>query len=74
VRRRAGEATTGGGVYYGVLGAGAAAETLKKSFSSGDFSAQGLAAYEEGWQKLIGKELTTGWWARRLYSRSRTGR
>jgi len=61
--------TTGGGIYYGLLAAEIAAETLKGAFSQGDFSARALAPYERGWRKRLGKEMSLGRWARRLFAR-----
>jgi len=61
--------TTGGGIYYGMLGADFAAETIHRAFQSGDFSAEGLAGYERAWQKKMGQELRTGYQARKLFER-----
>jgi flavin-dependent dehydrogenase len=61
--------TTGGGIYYGLLSAGWAAETVKRAFDRGDFSAATLAAYEETWRARLGPELTIGVWFRRLVAR-----
>lgn len=61
--------TTGGGIYYGLLGARAAVATLKQALSSGDLSARGLAPYQKEWQRVLGKELMVGRWARGIFSR-----
>ena len=61
--------TTGGGIYYGLLGARASVATLKQAYSSGDFSARGLARYQKEWQAVLGKELMMGRWGRGLYAR-----
>ena len=58
--------TTGGGVYYGLLCADIAAGVLQQSFEADDFSADVLAAYEEGWRARLNRELTVGYWARTL--------
>jgi digeranylgeranylglycerophospholipid reductase len=61
--------TTGGGIYYGLLGADTAAATLHRALEEGDLSAKRLARYQRGWRKKLGRELTTGYWARRLFER-----
>lgn len=61
--------TTGGGIYYGLLGARAAVAALKQAYSSGDFSARGLARYQKEWQRVLGRELMVGHWARGVFSR-----
>ncbi len=61
--------TTGGGIYYGLLGAEIAAATLHRALEEGDLSAKGLARYQREWRKKLGRELTTGYWARRLFER-----
>ena len=61
--------TTGGGIYYGLLGARAAVATLKQALSSGDLSARGLAPYQKEWQRVLRKELMVGRWARGIFSR-----
>ena len=59
--------TTGGGIYYGLLCADIAARHLARGLESGDLSAAGLAGYQRDWRELLGKELRTGYWARKLY-------
>jgi digeranylgeranylglycerophospholipid reductase len=59
--------TTGGGIYYGLLCADIAATHLDRGLKSGDLSAKSLSRYQRDWQKLLGKELRTGYWARKLY-------
>ena len=61
--------TTGGGVYYGLLCAGMAAETLHRAIDGGDLSARALSGYERAWRAKIGRELRTGYIARRIYER-----
>lgn len=61
--------TTGGGIYYGLLGAEISAVTLHRALEEGDLSAKRLARYQRGWRKKLGRELTTGYWARRLFER-----
>ena len=59
--------TTGGGIYYGLLCAEIAANTLHQALQCDDLSAKGLAGYERGWKRIIGQELKTGYWARKLF-------
>jgi digeranylgeranylglycerophospholipid reductase len=61
--------TTGGGIYYGLLGARAAVAALKQAYSSGDFSARSLARYQKEWHRVLGRELMVGRWARGVFSR-----
>ncbi|MEE9202257.1 MAG: NAD(P)/FAD-dependent oxidoreductase [Dehalococcoidia bacterium] len=61
--------TTGGGIFYGLLCAEAAANTLREALSSGDLSARSLSRYERAWKSRLGPELKVGGWARSLYSR-----
>lgn len=61
--------TSGGGIYYGLLGADIAAETLHQALEDGDLSAKRLARYERGWRKRLGRELKIGYWARKLFER-----
>jgi len=61
--------TSGGGIYYGLLSAEKAAETLHGALEDGDLSARRMARYERGWKKKLGRELTVGYWARRIFER-----
>lgn len=58
--------TTGGGVYYGMLAAGIAAEVLSEQLSNGRLSARDLSRYEELWQQLLGPEQRAGRILRRI--------
>lgn len=49
--------TTAGGIYYGLLCADIAADSLRQAFQTGDFSAAGLSDYERRWRARLGKEL-----------------
>lgn len=60
--------TTGGGVYYGLLGAQAAVETADEAFRKGDFSARFLSRYERRWMKRIGGEQRVGMAFRKIGS------
>ena len=59
--------TTGGGIYYGLLCAEIAADTLHQALQRGDLSAKSLAKYDRGWRRRLGQELKTGYWARKLF-------
>jgi geranylgeranyl reductase family protein len=61
--------TTGGGIYYGLLCADIAADTLNQALRCNDLSAKSLAKYERRWKRKLGRELKTGYWARRLFER-----
>jgi digeranylgeranylglycerophospholipid reductase len=59
--------TTGGGIYYGLLCADMAANTLHQALATNDLSARGLADYERAWQKKLGGELKKGYRVRKFY-------
>ena len=59
--------TTQGGIYYGMLCAALAADTLIEAARSGDFSAGLLRRYERAWTRAIGQELKTGLTLRQLF-------
>lgn len=61
--------TTGGGIYYGLLCAEAAANTATSAFAKGDFSARKLKSYEVEWRKRLGTEIRVGTFFRRLAER-----
>ena len=61
--------TTGGGIYYGLLCADIAADNLHRALKTNDLSAKSLAGYERGWRRKLGRELKTGYWARKFYER-----
>jgi digeranylgeranylglycerophospholipid reductase len=60
---------TGGGIYFGLICADIAANTLHRALETGNLSANGLAGYERVWRKKLARELTTGYWARKAYER-----
>jgi digeranylgeranylglycerophospholipid reductase len=61
--------TTGGGIYFGLLSADIAAETLHKAFKDRDYSAGSLSLYQRKWRKKLGHELRVEYLARRFYER-----
>jgi len=50
-----------------LLCADIAAKHLGWGLKSGDLSAAALSGYQRDWHKLLGKELRTGYMARKLY-------
>ena len=61
--------TSGGGIYYGMLSAREAAETVSEAFRQGRFTAQGLSSYERRWRARLGFDLRVGTLFRRLFAR-----
>jgi geranylgeranyl reductase family protein len=49
--------TTGGGIYYSLLSAQLAADTLGPALAADTLGAQHLAAYETAWRRHLGTEL-----------------
>jgi geranylgeranyl reductase family protein len=58
--------TTGGGIFYSLLTASLAAETLVEAFKHDRFDAELLSRYERRWRQRLGRELMVGGWLRRL--------
>jgi geranylgeranyl reductase family protein len=65
--------TSGGGIYYGMLSAREAAETVCEAFKSGRFTAQALSTYEKRWRTRLGFDLKVGTLFRRLFARMADG-
>lgn len=65
--------TTGGGIYFGHLGATIAAGVLDEALRADDLGADRLARYHELWKMKIGKELSRGYLARWAFSRLSDG-
>lgn len=61
--------TTGGGIYFGHLGARIAAGVLDRALTSDDLSSDRLSQYQKEWQAGIGKELSPAHRARRAFAR-----
>jgi digeranylgeranylglycerophospholipid reductase len=61
--------TTGGGIYFGHLGAKIAAEVLDEALSNDNLTAAQLSRYQKQWKTRIGKELSRGYWARWAYAK-----
>jgi digeranylgeranylglycerophospholipid reductase len=60
---------SGGGIYYGLLSADIAVKTLNRALEDNDLSAKRLSVYQREWRKLLGRELTIGYWTRKLFER-----
>ena len=58
--------TTGGGIYYGLLGADAAAETLSNALEVDDLTANALKPYETKWKSIMAAEITSGYHLRKF--------
>jgi digeranylgeranylglycerophospholipid reductase len=61
--------TTGGGIYFGHLGAKIAAEVLDEALSSDNLTAGQLSRYQKQWKAKMGKEISRGYWARWAYAK-----
>jgi digeranylgeranylglycerophospholipid reductase len=61
--------TTGGGIYFGHLGAQIAAQVLDEALSSDNLTAGQLSRYQKQWKAKMGKELSRGYWARWAYGK-----
>jgi flavin-dependent dehydrogenase len=61
--------TTGGGIYYGLLSAGIAADVLHRAIAANDLSAGFLRDYDRRWRRLLSRELQIGRWSRWLFER-----
>ena len=51
--------TTGGGIYYSLVSAALAAETLADAVSRNDLSARRLAVYEQRWRERLSAEFAS---------------
>jgi len=61
--------TTGGGIYYGLVGARIAVGIVLKNFPRRSFTKRRLAEYERTWRRALQKEILIGHYARKVYSR-----
>lgn len=61
--------TTGGGIYYGLIGADLAAQTLEQAFAAGRFDRAFLAAYDRRWKSALRREIWTGKLIRTVFER-----
>jgi len=60
--------TTHGGIYYGLISARLAAETLTEAFDIGNFGASIMEKYEKRWRDMLGTEIKIGHRLRRFFS------
>jgi flavin-dependent dehydrogenase len=61
--------TTGGGIFYSLLTASLAVETVVEGLNAGRLDEAFLARYERRWQERLGGELRLGDWLRQLVTR-----
>jgi flavin-dependent dehydrogenase len=61
--------TTGGGIYFGHLGARIAAEVLDEALSRDNLTAGQLSRYQKQWKAKMGRELSLGYGARQAYAK-----
>jgi flavin-dependent dehydrogenase len=61
--------TTGGGIYYGLVGARLAAGVLQKAFEQGRFDRRFLQAYDREWRRFLGGEVWMGRLGRMIFER-----
>jgi len=61
--------TTGGGIYFGHLGAQIAAKTLREALGNDNLTAGRLSLYQKQWKAKMGKEISHGYWARWAYAK-----
>jgi digeranylgeranylglycerophospholipid reductase len=59
--------TTGGGIFFGILSARQAVQTLKEAMESNDYSAKKLSSYQRRWHKILKQELSIDYWAHKFY-------
>lgn len=63
------KATTGGGIYFGMLCSEIAANTILKALRYGDYSEKVFEEYEITWRKKIEPELKAGSMLRNIFSK-----
>lgn len=61
--------TTGGGIYYSMLGVDVACEVLKTAFKRKRFSADVLSSYDKRWKKIMAEELRIGLYFRSVFAK-----
>lgn len=61
--------TTGGGIYFGHIGAKLAAKVLDEALRRDDLTAAQLSRYQKLWKEKLGRELSRGRWARWAYAK-----
>jgi digeranylgeranylglycerophospholipid reductase len=63
--------TTGGGIYYSLLTASLAADTMIEGFQAGHLDAEFLSRYEARWAAQLGADLRVSTWLRQFVARCR---
>lgn len=63
------KSTTYGGIYYGLISARCAVDTLKEAFGKGDFGTEALSSYESRWRDILEKEIVLGFLLQKLFSK-----
>ncbi len=58
--------TTGGGIYFAMLGADVADQAIHQALTRGDVSESALRGYEAHWRELMGPEIRRGYLLRRV--------
>jgi digeranylgeranylglycerophospholipid reductase len=61
--------TTGGGIYYGLLGAEIASDVINKAFKKGNFQGRTLSEYQRLWRRSLGREIVFGEYFHKFYSK-----
>lgn len=61
--------TTGGGIYYGLVGASIARRVLVKAYKTDTFSADVLSEYQKRWNDEMGDEIKNGIMVRNVVSK-----
>jgi flavin-dependent dehydrogenase len=61
--------TTGGGIYYGLISGGIAAEVLDAALRRDRLASADLAKYERGWRRRLGSEIRIALAFRRMAER-----
>ncbi len=61
--------TTGGGIYYGLLGAEELVTTALSAYKNHDFVPSALRHYHQGWRKKLGLELQAGLYIRKVFQK-----
>jgi len=61
--------TTGGGIYYSLVSASLAVETLLEAFDEGALDEERMSRYETRWQAELGQEFRVAGWLRQFLTR-----
>ena len=65
--------TTGGGIYFGLLGSRIASQIIVDNLKKNDMSAKAFAEYEKTWKKEFHREILIGYYARKIFSKLNDG-